>query len=234
MRSNRPGPDYRSRHPGVFSGQPRTKLDLLRELFTQESTVEQLVEATGVDRTVVRRHMADLLSTGLVVAQPVRGSRGRPRLRYAITAEGREVFYARYDALLDVLTRAASRRFGARQAYLLFQEAAKSFAEDLHFPASRAATLLAFREFGFEPELRTERGRRLIISRNCPVLRQAQKSPRLVCQAFHAGLLDRAFVGSKARLRQTMATGAPECIHVMNVRSGENLPEDPLAPGVAK
>ncbi|MCI4348239.1 MAG: hypothetical protein L3J97_06450 [Thermoplasmata archaeon] len=212
--------DAAARRPrsGPLLGGRQTKLGLLRWLLDRNATVDELATNSEVDRTVARRHMADLLAAGLVTAHPLRGLRGRPKTRYAITAEGREVFFAGYDVLLDSVTRSSLRRSGPRQTRALFREAANTFAEDLGFPASSAAALQALQKIGFEPELRIERGRRLMISRNCPVLRQARKTPGLVCETFHSALLDRAFEGTRSTLRQTLATGAPECIHLLNPR----------------
>ena len=207
----------RLREPsGLLPGPQRTKSILLRRLLNGEATVDELAAVTEVDRTVARRHMANLLGAGLVTAHPLRGSRGRPKTLYAITTEGREVFFARYDVLLDCLTRASIRRSGPRQTRLLYGEAAKTLAKDLGFPASPGSVIQTLREVGFEPELRTERGRRLVISHNCPVLRQARKNPGLVCETFHSGLLNEALVGTHAQVQQTMAKGAAECIHLLS------------------
>lgn len=148
-------------------------------------------------------------------ASPLRGSRGRPRVTYSLTTEGRELFFARYDFVLDSVTRASVRRSGLGRARALFEEAAQICAGDLGFPVSIDAMVGALQEVGFQPELRREKGQRLVISHNCPVFRQARKSPELLCGAFHARLLTAAQDGWRASLRQTMASGAPECIHLL-------------------
>ena len=192
-----------------------TKRVLLRSLLARPQTAEDLSRSLRIDRTVARRHLNDLRGAGLVEDSLQRGGRGRPRVQYSITAEGREVFYAKYDVVLDSLTRGALHRYGPRLGRALYQEAARTLAADLGFPSSTAETMHALREVGFEPELRPERGRRLMVSHNCPVLRQARRAPKLLCEAFHEGLLDRGFRGVHAELVQTLATGAPECIHLL-------------------
>jgi len=199
----------------VNRGQETTKKALLRRLFGKPSTAEELAQAMGIDPTVARRHLVDLRNAGFVTVDLERGSVGRPRARYALTVEGREVFFAKYDVVLDALTRGALRRNGPRHARSLYREAARTLGADLGYPRSTGETMRTLQEVGFEPELRTEQGRRLMVSHNCPVLRQARKTPPLLCEAFHGELLDRAFRGSHASLRQTMATGAPECIHLL-------------------
>jgi predicted ArsR family transcriptional regulator len=197
-----------------------TKFGMLHRLLDGDATVDSLATTAGVHPTVARRHMGDLLGAGLVMARSLRGSRGRPRTAYAITAQGRELFFARYDVVLDCLTRGSLGRSGLRRTRALFEEAALTLAGDLDFPSSPESVVRALRDIGFQPELRRERGRRVVISHNCPVLRQAQKNPDLMCETFHAGLLTEAFAGVTTSLRQTMARGAPECIHVLTPVSG--------------
>jgi predicted ArsR family transcriptional regulator len=175
---------------------------------------------TGVDRTVVRRHMSDLVSAGLVTGRPERGGRGRPKTSYEITTPGREVFFARYDVLLDCLTRGLAAQIGTARTRTIFEEAAKNLGRDLGFPNSKERVVDSLREVGFQPEVRQERGDRIMVSRNCPVFQIAQKYPALLCEAFHASLLQEAFANTEVQLRQTMARGARHCVHVLASRQG--------------
>ena len=192
-----------------------TERAILQNLLRGPSTVEVLAHVVRVDPTVARRHLVNLHRAGLVSVEPQRGERGRPRARYVITVEGREVFYAKYDVVLDALTRGALHRSSTQSVRGLYQDAAGTLAADLRFPLPPPATLNTLRDIGFEPELRTEAGRRVMVSHNCPVLRQARRTPRLLCETFHGGLLERAFPGVRVGLQQTMATGAPQCVHVL-------------------
>jgi predicted ArsR family transcriptional regulator len=192
-----------------------TKVALLHLLLQGDRTVDSLATSTGIHRTVVRRHMLDLLGAGLVTADPLRGARGRPKTNYSLTSGGREVFFARYDVVLDCLTRGSVRRSGLRRTRTLFEEAGRTLAADLGFPASLDSVVRALQEVGFQPEIRKENGRRLVISHNCPVFQQAKKNPDLLCQSFHTRLLTEAREGGKAELRQTMARGATECVHAL-------------------
>ena len=199
----------------TLAGVQQTKLVLLRLLLRGSATADALAVAAGVHRTVVRRHMVDLLGSGLASARPMRGARGRPRTSYQITTAGREVFFARYDTLLDCLTRALVAQAGIGRTRPLFEQTAKNLAADLGFPGSKETVLQALREVGFEPELRQNHGKGMLISHNCPVLQLAQKYPALLCEAFHAFLLREAFPGVKVQLRQTMALDAPHCVHTL-------------------
>jgi predicted ArsR family transcriptional regulator len=223
------------RFPSVLPGAHGTKLTLLQLLLGGGATVESLAEAARIHRTVARRHLTDLLGAGWVAAMPLRGSRGRPRMTYSLTTEARELFYPRYGVILDCLTRASLRRTGAGRTRALFEEAAANCAGDLGFPASNGALAGALRAVGFQPDFRKERGKRLVVSHNCPIFGQAQKHPELLCEAFHSRLLTEAQDGWKATLRQTMARGATECIHVLtrdrDGRSSSRDGRDPPSAG---
>jgi len=192
-----------------------TKFALMQYLLHGGATVEALADSAGIHPSVARRHMTDLVGAGFVIAAPARGTRGRPRVTYSLTTGGRELFFARYDVVLDCLTRSSLRRSGVRPTRALYAEAAATLARDLGFPASVDSVVRALREVGFQPELRKGRGDQLVVSHNCPVFRQARKNPDLLCKAFHTRLITGAHPGWKAELRQTMATGATECIHLL-------------------
>jgi predicted ArsR family transcriptional regulator len=198
-------------------------------LLNGEAAVDSLASSGGIHRTVARRHMRDLLAAGFVASRPARGSRGRPRTVYSITTLGREVFGARYDVLLDCLARGSLRQTGLRGARRLFTGAAKTLAEDLSLPGSPDFAMAALRNVGFQPELRAEGRRKLIISHQCPVFRQAQKTPDLLCRSFHSRLLNEAFQGMKVELVETMAKGSPRCVHALIPRSRAAVARTPKA-----
>jgi predicted ArsR family transcriptional regulator len=210
----------------VLPGGHATKLTLLRLLIRGPATVDVLAQAAGIHRTAVRRHMMDLVGAGLIGTVPLRGSRGRPRVTYSLTTEGREFLFARYDVVLDCLTRASVERSGPLRTRVLFEEAARTWARDLGFPSSTDSVMHVLESAGFQPELRKERGQRVLVSHACPVPQLAQKNPVLLCEAFHGRLLSEALPGGRATLRQTMAQGASECVHVLT----SSPFEDPRTP----
>ncbi|HEV2519980.1 MAG TPA: hypothetical protein VGX00_05090 [Thermoplasmata archaeon] len=207
------GRDRVLRLPNPLLGTHRTKLALLERLVRGEATVDGLATAAGIHRTVAQRHLTQLAASGLVGGHPVRGARGRPKTLYTITAKGREVFVARYDLLLDSLVRGAVRRIGIHKTRVLFKDAAATLAADLGFPRPIEAVVERLQEVGFQPVLRREANRQWLVSHNCPVFGLAERSPDILCRAFHSKLLDAAVPGMKANLLQTMAKGAPYCVH---------------------
>lgn len=210
---------FESIEPGSPPGLQPTKVALLRLLLDTEQGTADLARAAGLHPTVVRRHMRDLSAEQLVEVRPVRASAGRPRLVYRLSALGREVLFPRYGLLLECLTRGALGRDGMREARALFRTAAKTLGRDLGFPRPVERLLSPLREVGFQPELRRENGDYLVVSRNCPVFRLARNHPDLLCEAFHSTLLEAGVDRSAVELRQTMARGAPVCIHVVTYES---------------
>jgi predicted ArsR family transcriptional regulator len=75
------------------------------------------------------------------------------------------------------------------------------------------ALLPVLADFGFQPELRNEGRKQLTISKNCPIIKLAQKHPILTCDTFHTIFLREALKKPRVELRQEIARGAPECVH---------------------
>jgi len=212
-----PAGEIGSGRPSIV-GLSETKLALMRLLFEGQSTMAALSSELHLHPTVLRRHLADLQGLGLVASHPQRGTRGRPRIAFGLTGAGREAFYARYDTLLSAVADAAVNQTGAPRTRAIFEEAGIALARkfNLHEPPDELLRVL--REIGFQPELKKERGRRLMISRNCPVYQQARRTPELCCEAFHTALLNAALESVDSELTQTMARGAPYCVHVLRPR----------------
>ncbi len=66
---------------------------LLRE---PRRTINELADAVGINPISVRHHLTNLQVEGLVAAEEERHGVGRPRLVYALTADGLEKFPTRY------------------------------------------------------------------------------------------------------------------------------------------
>jgi predicted ArsR family transcriptional regulator len=204
---------------------PHRKVALLRRLLKGEASAEQLAEASGLDPSVVRRHMVELVSAGFARATPAETDKGRPHLVFGLTVEGRELFYARYDLVLESLATSIERRGGAQAAKDTFDLAAQTLAETTPHPRSEPDLLALLHGIGFEPDLDREDGRRLLISRNCPVLRVARNHPDLICDGFHTALLAELLGIPPPKLRQAISRGAPYCIHELDASAA---PREPL------
>jgi DeoR family suf operon transcriptional repressor len=78
-------------------------LGLLKRLG--ESDAAELAEARGISASAVRQQLDTMLDNGLVQRRHVAtGRRGRPTVKWSLTAKGHQLFPYRYDALAtDVL-----------------------------------------------------------------------------------------------------------------------------------
>jgi len=196
----------------------KTKLDLLRFTLEGEATTASLASKSRMHPSVVRRHMDRLMAGGLVEKRFRKRGRGRPEAIYVPTPDGREIFYARYDVLLESVIRVLTKRTRVRNAESTFRGAARVLASNLGAPGNLDSVVPIFQEIGFQPEIRRENGDRLLISRNCPVLKVAEKFPGLVCDTFHNTLVGEMIGARGVRLRQAISRGATECIHLLGVK----------------
>ena len=167
----------------------------------------------GMNLSVVRRHLEGMLTEKLVDASfRIKGS-GRPSKHYAITLEGRGRISAKYDLLLDILTRAMTESFGAEKTKATFASAARILTENVGRRENINSVLPVLSDLGFEPQLRKEGSEDLIISKNCPFAKLAMEHPELACDTLHTVFLREVLDRPNITLRQTIATGAMECIH---------------------
>ena len=190
-----------------------TKHIILVLLLDGESTGEGLAQRLDMNLSVVRRHLDDMAANKLVGSSFRREGRGRPRKYYSIAAEGRNRISAKYDLVADLLTMAIAKDMGPGKARDLFGSAARVLATGTGKQENANSLLPALNDFGFQPQLRKEGKKELIISRNCPILKLAQKYPELTCDTFHTIFLREVLNRPRVTLRQAIARGATECIH---------------------
>jgi DeoR family transcriptional regulator, suf operon transcriptional repressor len=70
---------------------------------TGSATVEEAAGALAVASMTARQHLVGLERDGLVQAEKVRRSTGRPHYLYTLTLRGEETFPRRYDLLAEIL-----------------------------------------------------------------------------------------------------------------------------------
>ncbi len=192
---------------------PEAKVSLLRLLLKGEATAESLASKSQSHVTVVRRHLDELKARGLVTTKLVKEGRGRPRILYQLTIDGREIFFSQYSLLLHAVCQGAVRTEGHDAAKKILESAAEQVAMENGAPKRMSSVVQFLRETGFQPDLRTEDNSQLILSRNCPVLRTATEFPELICDTFHTKLLERMLDTKPILLLQAISRGADECIH---------------------
>lgn len=190
-----------------------TKQRILVLLLDGETTAELLSSKLDMNMSVVRRHLEELVSQNLVASSFKRAGRGRPSRIYSISLEGRTAVSSKYDLVVDLLTTAVEEDLGAKRSEQLYASAGRLLAKGAGEPGSVESLLPVLADFGFQPELRNEGRKRLIISKNCPIAKLAQKYPTLTCNTFHTIFLREALKQPRVELRQDIARGAIECIH---------------------
>ena len=190
-----------------------TKQRILVLLLDGETTAEALSSRLGMNMSVVRRHLEEMVAQRFVASFFMRAGRGRPSRIYSISLEGRNAVSSRYDLVADLLTVAAEKDLGNEKSAQLYASAGRLLAKSAREIGSAESLLPVLADFGFQPELRNEGRKRLIISKNCPIAKLAQKHPTLTCDTFHTAFLREALKQPRVELRQDIARGAPECIH---------------------
>ena len=101
-----------------------TQQRLLRQLLLSRegAGVEELCERLHVTHNAVRQHLTTLTVRGLVERILPRSTGGRPQARYALTAEGRELFPRNYGAIAAALISQLHARLGENEIGALLQE----------------------------------------------------------------------------------------------------------------
>lgn len=192
---------------------PEAKVALLRLLLRGESTAESLASKSQSHVSVIRRHLDELKARGLVDTRLEKEPRGRPRIVYLLTIDGREIFFAKYPLLLHSICQSSIQDRGFDDAKKLLASAGEHVARENGAPKKMGPLIQFLRETGFQPELRTEDKLQLIVSKNCPILRTATEFPELICDTFHTVLLEKMVGSEPILLRQAISRGATECIH---------------------
>jgi predicted ArsR family transcriptional regulator len=102
-----------------------TQQRLLRQLLQagpQGSAVEALCERLRVSHNAVRQHLTALIGRGVIERAPSQPTGGRPQARFALTAEGRELFPRNYGAIAGALLSQLHARLGDEEVGALLQD----------------------------------------------------------------------------------------------------------------
>ncbi|MDN5781051.1 MAG: helix-turn-helix domain-containing protein [Luteimonas sp.] len=101
-----------------------TRQRLLRQLLPARAGlgVEDLCECLRISHNAVRQHLTTLIVHGLVERTQPRATGGRPQARYALTAEGRELFPRNYGAIAAALISQLHARMGEAEVGAMLQE----------------------------------------------------------------------------------------------------------------
>ena len=197
-----------------------TRDRILQALLRQpRRTINELAEAVGINPISVRHHLTNLQVEGLVAAEEERHGVGRPRLVYALTADGLEKFPTRYLRLTTrLLTQMKESMPGPLVSKLFTQVAddlASEYAEEmqglsLEQRLERVKTLLADEGFTVEWEKAGEQYKIHEIS--CPYFQIGVNHPE-VC-AVDQELISK-LLALPAEKVQCVLNGSAHCIYVV-------------------
>ena len=191
----------------------QTKYSILLLLLGGETTAEDLASQLGMNLSVVRRHLEDVTAGKLVNSSFKSAGSGRPSKYYSITLEGRSRISHKYDLVLDLLTMAMMKNMGTEKTKATFASAARMLTENVGRRENVNSLLPVLSDLGFQPQLRREGSKDLIISNNCPFAKLATKYPELTCDTLHTVFLREVLKRPRIALRQTIGRGAMECVH---------------------
>ena len=101
-----------------------TRQRLLRQLLLSPDgcSVEELCQRLRISHNAVRQHLTSLTTADHIQRVESRATGGRPQARFALTAEGRELFPRNYGAIAAALLSQLHARLGEAEVGTLLQE----------------------------------------------------------------------------------------------------------------
>lgn len=207
-----------------------TKGKILDELTSGPRTARELSERLHIQESAVRMHLERLARRGIVSPTFHREGVGRPRKRYALTAEGFELFPRRYELMVESLIDAILEQEGEGYLASVFTRAADRFAEKLkgEFPQIEKAPegeprLRAVAKvldlLGQKAEVVRDASGPHLVRRNCIFRGSALAHAGLICEVFDQRLLQRLLGTLSVDLLSSMPKGAPQCSHLIQLTS---------------
>ncbi|MBM4437517.1 MAG: ArsR family transcriptional regulator [Actinobacteria bacterium] len=193
----------------------------------------EIADVLGTGTSAVRPHADALVSGGLVAVEVIRGSMGRPRHTYRLTAKGNETFERRYDELALAVMRGVlefggddllARIFERREEELLarYQERVRG----LPFEARMRALAAILDECGYMVDLEATPEGYLVTERNCPVAQIAHQTP-------HACASELRFIRALAAAeveQLEISPGGSHCQYSIRAAHGRTPVAAPAAP----
>jgi predicted ArsR family transcriptional regulator len=190
--------------------QDPTRRRILLDFFVhdREWTVNDVVKAVGVHRTVVHRHLERLVALGYLAVGQRRGKSGKPAKLYRLTGQQIELSYPvrRFARLAGLL--AESLQGQGRDGIKTAREAGRRYGASLVTQSANSisAVLQQLAPLGAEYTL-TDHDQ--ILAQNC-IFRQACALAEAVVCELHAGLMEGAFQKAGLALRTEAITNYAE------------------------
>ncbi len=203
-----------------------TRGRILEELAVSPKTARDLSKSLGIQESAARGHLDRLEARGLVVPTFRREGVGRPRKRYLLTPQGRELFPRRYEMLLDSVMGELITREGEPYVASLFADAARSLARQIagEIPQGgssheRATALAAaLNQLGFRCTIEeAPDGTLKIVRTNCVFRHSALAHAPLICDVFDKNLTEGLLGQSGLGLQDSITRGGACCTHLIRL-----------------
>lgn len=204
-------------------GEPRATI--LRSLKREsEQSAPELADVLSITDVAVRRHLAVLEREGLVAGRTVKQGRGRPVVRYRLTARGEGLFPQRYREMVNDLLAFLEDELGREgfRAYLRWRQdreteqyTAMVDGEDLYDRLLQLASALT--DAGFETGVeQCEEGFRLTQT-HCAIYETARRHPEMC--AHEAAMFRRVLGDVQVSRRETLAKGDCACVCTVTTKT---------------
>ena len=211
----------------------KSRLDILKLLYRNTMSVEQIAEKLGLQPITVRHHLQSLVESGFIEAIEERaGSVGRPKIFYRLVKEPPLVSYPRrgYLMLNNFIVKALRSTLGESQTKKILTKACLDMGENAakRLEAKNEIsewTPKAFEHFfvrdylekmGAEPMVIEANDKKIVYRlHNCLLFEMAVKTPEMMCEvlheSFHEGLARAMKKDIKIQHEACMTKGDPHC-----------------------
>ena len=203
-----PGPAPVAQDRGQLGDARQRVLSVVADAADPGVTVAEVAARLGGHPNGSRAHLDGLLADGLVASAPSKPSgRGRPALRYRITAAGRRALAGRTGSDYRGLAHAFAAHLAASGDADEARQVGR--ARDDELPSDIGERLLELlADLDFSPESGTD----AIVLHTCPFVEEAREHPAVIC-GVHQGLIDGALEswGQPGRAKLQPFSGPGTC-----------------------
>lgn len=176
-------------------------------------SVADLMASTNIARTTVQDVLATLQREQLVHVSGEEATRGRPRLRYALTDLGQEQFPTFSPVFAADFYHATEQLVGPAGMRILIDQMVESAVNDLPQGLPPAEVVTALNAYGYQAMLQ---GNDEIVIANC-VFRSISKDTQSICR-FDQKIVSHLSGGSAEQL-SCMAAGDETCMFKVHLKS---------------
>lgn len=195
-----------------------TKRKILSHLQGGPITLNELADILNVNRTAVEGHLDALQREGIVEYHFEKKGLGRPKKYYSLTNAGYETFPRKYATVLNLLIEKLIELYGIENTKKVLLSVARELAKQVPSIAQisdikeRANALVKIlNDLGFGATLQQEKGKFVIIRKNCIWHEVASKYQNLTCEVFDNEFLKTCLGGIDTELRGCIAKGDSFC-----------------------